>query len=114
MRRTLGWLLVWLMPVSLNAETGYNTWLRYAALDDGAARQYRTVVPAVVTALRNGAVERSAQQELIRGIRGMLRRTPRADSRVPGEAAIVLGTLADFRQIAPQFALVASLEPDGY
>jgi hypothetical protein len=26
MRRTLGWLLVWLMPVSLHAETGYDTW----------------------------------------------------------------------------------------
>jgi alpha-glucuronidase len=114
MRRTLGWLLVWLMPVSLHAETGYDTWLRYAALEDGAARQYRAIVPDVVTALRNGVVEHSAQQELIRGIRGMLHRRLRADSRVPGEAAIVLGTLADFRRTAPQFALVASLEPDGY
>jgi alpha-glucuronidase len=114
MRRTLPWLLVWLMPVSLHAETGYNTWLRYAALEDGASRQYRAVVPGVVTALRNGAVEHSAQQELIRGIRGMLGRTLRADTRVPGEAAIVLGTLADFRRRAPQFALLASLEPDGY
>jgi alpha-glucuronidase len=114
MRPKLGWLLACLIPVSVHAETGYDTWLRYAALDDVAARQYRTAVPTVVTALRNAGVEHAAQQELIRGIRGMLGRRLRADSRVPGEAAIVLGTLADFRRTAPQFALVASLEPDGY
>ncbi len=117
-RRTLLWLfLVCLIPVSLHAETGYNTWLRYAALDDAAARQYRSSVPASVTVLSDAAPEQSAQQELIRGVRGMLGRTLRADSRAPGprsEGAIVLGTLADLRRAAPQFALAASLEPDGY
>jgi alpha-glucuronidase len=115
MRRALGWFLACLMiPASLRAETGYNTWLRYAALDDAARRQYRTAVPDVVTVLGDGALEQSGRQELIRGIRGMLGRTLRPGSRVPGEAAIVLGTLAVFRQATPRFALAVSLEPDGY
>ena len=103
-----------LIPATLHAETGYNTWLRYAALDDAAGRRYRTSVPGSVTVLSEALLEQSARQELIRGIRGMLGRTLRADSRVPGDAAIVLGTLAELRRAAPQFAVVASLEPDGY
>jgi alpha-glucuronidase len=114
MRQTLVWLLACLIPANLHAETGYHTWLRYAALDDAAARPYRAVLPAVVTVVSDRAPERSAQQELIRGIRGMLGRTLRAESRVPGEAAIVLGTVADLRRAAPTLALPESLAPDGY
>jgi alpha-glucuronidase len=106
--------LAWLIPVTLHAETGYDTWLRYAALDAAAAGPARASVPASVTVLSDAAAARSAQQELIRGIRGMLGRTLRADSRVPDEAAIVLGTLADLRRAAPQFMLAATLAPDGY
>jgi alpha-glucuronidase len=106
--------LTCLIPVTLRAETGYDTWLRYAALDDAAARPYRTSVPTSVTRLSDASAARSAQEELIRGVRGLLGRTLRADSRVPGEAAIVLGTLADLRRAAPQFALAATLDPDGY
>src|SRR5205085_4423589 len=59
-------------------------------------------------------LEQSAQQELVRGIRGMLGRTLRAEPRVANEGAIVLGTLDELKARAPQFALTASLEPDGY
>src|SRR5438128_1432961 len=103
-----------LMPVILYAETGYDTWLRYAALDDAASRQYRAVVPATLAVLNDAGLEQSAQQELVRGIRGMLGRTLRTEPRLGTEGAIVLATMDELRTRAPQFALTASLEPDGY
>lgn len=113
MVRTLGVATVVLTAV-LHAETGANAWLRYATLDDATAGSYRRVVPAVVTALGDAAPVVTSQQELIRGVRGMLGRTLRSDSRVPMEGAIVLGTLADIRKAAPQFTLDGTVEPDGF
>jgi alpha-glucuronidase len=108
-------LMAWLMAAAgLQAETGYSAWLRYAAPDAAASRQYRTDVPAVVTVLGRAGLARNAQEELMRGIRGMLGRTLRAEPRLTGEASIVLGTLADVRQTAPELASSANLEPDGY
>lgn len=102
------------MSATLHAETGHDAWLRYAALDEAAVRQYRTSVPGVVTMLSDRVVGDSARTELVRGVRGMLGRTLRVEARVPGEAAIVAGTLDDFRRAAPQFALATTLGPDAY
>ncbi|MCX6635902.1 MAG: alpha-glucuronidase family glycosyl hydrolase, partial [Acidobacteria bacterium] len=107
-------LLGLLAAVGLHAETGSDAWLRYAALDDGAIRQVRETLPATLTALSDSPVVESARRELIRGIRGMLGRTPRLESRVSQEGGIVLGTLAEIRKAAPHFPLAASLEADGY
>ena len=110
----LGWLWVVLAACSLHAENGANAWLRYAALDDAAARPYRQALPAVVTVLSDSVVLESARQEMIRGVRGMLGRTLRIEAGVPAEPAFVLGTLAEIRRAAPQFSLAATLGPDGY
>jgi alpha-glucuronidase len=99
---------------SLQAKTGSNAWLRYAALDDVAIGQYRATIPAAITDLSNSVLTQSARQELIRGIRGMLGRAPRVEPRIPGESAIVLGTLATIRQAAPRLQLVADLAEDGF
>ena len=107
-------LLLILIPIHLRAESGYDAWLRYAALDDAAARQYRTAAPATVTVLNDAGPEHSAQQELIRGIRGMLGRTLRVEPSVGSEGAILLGTLDELKSRAPQFSLTAALEPDSY
>src|SRR4051812_20206181 len=98
------------MAQTLHAESGYDAWLRYAALDDIAARQYRAAIPGTITAFN----EPSAQQELIRGIRGMLGRTLRVEPRVGTEAAIILGTLDELKAHTPQFSPMASLDPDAY
>jgi alpha-glucuronidase len=103
-----------LAAAGLHAETGRAAWLRYAALGDGPARQYRETMPAVVVTLGDAAPLDSARRELILGIRGMVGRTIRADSRVPAESAIVLGTLRAIRQAFPQFDASTNLEPDGY
>ena len=100
--------------VALRAENGSAAWLRYAALDETAARGYRQVVPAAVVAAGRSVAIGSAQQELIRGIRGMLGRTLRIEARLPREGAIVVGTLSEIQNAAPQVSLSGKLEPDGY
>ena len=114
MRRSLIWTLLGLLPAAgLHAETGRAAWLRYAALDGSSARQYRETIPAVVARLGDAAPLESARRELILGIRGMIGRTLRVESRVPTESAIILGTLGAIRQAFPQLD-AANLETDGY
>jgi alpha-glucuronidase len=112
--RKLGLLVAFLMPVALCAETGHDAWLRYAPLDGPAAVQFRASLPATITVLSNALLEQSAQQEFNLGVRGMLGRTLRIEPRVPGEPAIVFGTLDEFRRLAPQFGLAANLDADAY
>src|SRR5260370_40084760 len=101
-------LVAILAAAGLRAETGRDAWLRYAP------RPHREAIPAVVTSFGGSAVVGSARQELLRGIRGMLGRTLRVDSRLPAEDAIVLATLTDLRQAAPQFPKLPDLPVDAY
>ncbi len=110
----IGFVLAFFSVLVLHAETGAAAWLRYAPLDETAARQYRETLPAVVVPLGDSLLIQSARQELIRGTRGMLARTPRVASKLPGESAIVLGTLSDLNKAAPQFGLGANLPIDGF
>jgi alpha-glucuronidase len=103
-----------LAALSLHAETGYNAWLRYAPLNDADRQEYRQALPAVIATVGNSTLGESAREELIRGIRGMIGRTLRAESGVPGESALVLGTLGEIQKAAPQWRLTAALETDGY
>ena len=107
-------LLILFAALSLHAETGYNAWLRYAPLDEPALTQYRQATPAAIVALNSTGPESSARGEAIRGLRGMLGRTLRAETAIPKESAIVLGTLEEFRRAAPQFHLDATLAADAY
>src|SRR5579871_354886 len=93
-------LLAW----SLRAETGRDAWLRYAPVPSLQA-------PAVVSAVGDSVLIASARQELIRGLRGMTGKISRAESGVPKESAIVLGTLAS---LPSRWALTVSLKEDGY
>ncbi len=86
-------------------------WLRYAALDNAAARQYGAVIPESIVVLSEATLQKSAQQELVRGIRGMLGRTLRIDSQLPSQPAIVLGTLEEIRK---QFDITITINADGY
>jgi alpha-glucuronidase len=106
--------------VPLRAETGYEAWLRYAPIEDAKARKQLDTLPAVVVALDDSPVVKAAQREMIRGVRGMLGRTLRAETQVPNESAIVLGTFAALSQAEPRARLgpdgkdSASLREDGY
>ena len=112
---TLSLLFLLLLPAALCAESGYDAWLRYAPVDDtAAARRYRDAVPSVLVALGEQAPIQSAGSEVVRGIQGMLSRTLRVESRVSGESAVVLATIAQLRQSAPQLAPTGDLETDGF
>src|SRR5438067_6016752 len=96
-------------PVRLNAKTGYEAWLRYAALDDSARAKYESL-PASVTIVGDSAILRSAQDELIRGLRSMLGRTLRFGKGEPKERAFVLGTLRNI----PGLRTRNDIAPDGF
>ena len=100
-------------PQRLRAETGEDAWLRYAPLDQAAAAKYRSL-PASVTVLGNSAVLTTAQGELIRGVKGMLGNTLRAENGAPSESAFVLGTLAEIHAVAPALAFKGDLSGDGF
>ena len=110
------WLLIagLLAGGSAPAETGRDAWLRYAALDETAARQYRATLPAVVASFGDSPLIESARQELLRGVRGMLARTLRVEPRLPGENAIVIGTIDSLRKEAPSLGIAGELAQDGY
>jgi alpha-glucuronidase len=89
---------------SLHAETGYNAWLRYAAISTQP-------VPAVIASTGDSILIGSARAELIRGVRGITGRTVTIQSGVPTESAIVLSMLD---KLPPEWNLRAILETDGY
>ncbi|MCX6631953.1 MAG: alpha-glucuronidase family glycosyl hydrolase [Candidatus Solibacter sp.] len=83
---------LFIVTLSLHAESGADAWLRHAPLDEASARPYRAALPAAVTSYTATPVAQSAQRELLRGVHGMLGRTLRVQSGLPAESAIVLGT----------------------
>jgi len=96
----------------LVAETGYEAWLRYSPIEDPAVRQRYDSLPASVVTLGGSPVLRAAQDELIRGVRGMLGRTLRVEGRVLPESAIVLGTFDAVARAIPAVSPPAGLPPD--
>src|SRR5436190_11994686 len=102
------------LPVSAHAESGLDAWLRYAPLTEPAARRFRDTLPAVAVALGTEAPIQSAKDELLRGIRGMLNRNLRIETRVPRESAIVIGTVDQIRQAAPQLAPDSRTKAEGF
>ncbi len=105
------------LPCCVRGETGYDAWLRYAPLDAAARTRYEAL-PARVTALGDSLVLKTAQQELIRGVHGMLGKDLRAEARLPQGSAIILATFDDLRRAAPALdldaAVAESLREDGY
>jgi alpha-glucuronidase len=96
----------------MNAETGYEAWLRYAPIDGAAVQHQYDALPAVVVALGDSPEIGATQEELIRGLHGTLGRTLRAESRLPNENAIVLGTAARLKEATGEASL--NVRPDGY
>jgi alpha-glucuronidase len=96
------------------ADTGYDAWLRYARLSAAAAQEYKSL-PRNVVVLGRSAVLNSAQQELLRGMKGMLGATLQvADSRDIRENSFILGTIPQLRGISSQFDPPQQLGEDGY
>jgi alpha-glucuronidase len=105
---------VLLLPACASAETGQAAWLRYAPLEANAARRYDADVPRTIVALGEAAPIQRARDEIVLGVRGMLRREPTIVTEVPAGGAIVVGTLARVREALPQIDLHGSIGPDGF
>ncbi len=99
---------------AVRAESGYDAWLRYAPLSGASLAQADRDVPAVVAVAGNGVLEASARREFIRGVKGMLGRTMRAEAGLPKENAVVIGTFAELRALGPQWGFKAESQPQGF
>jgi alpha-glucuronidase len=64
-------------------------------------------------ALKDSLVVTTAQDEMVRGIRGMLDRPLRKEKSVR-ERAIILGTVAEIRKLAPKFRPSGPVGEDGF
>jgi alpha-glucuronidase len=107
-------LSVLALPTPVAAETGYDAWLRYASIGAAPVRERYATLPAHAVALGDSVVIRTAQAELIRGVRGMLGRTLRAEVDLPRESAIVLGTFDVIKAAVPTAGLPTGLPEDGF
>ncbi len=92
-----------------HAESGADAWLRYAP-----PTQKPVGLPAVVSILGDGEVEANARAEIIRGMRGMTDRILRAETGLPKEGAIVIGTFEEFKKAAPQLHVDAAMTEDSF
>ena len=97
----------------LQAETGREAWLRYAPLDEVGHAKYAGI-PASAIAVGDSAVIRTAQQELVRGLRGMLGRVLREGKELPQENAIVLDTFDVIHEAIPDLRPPSELKTDGF
>src|SRR5271157_406698 len=106
-------LLMAFVANGARAETGADAWLRYAPLEELAARMYSDL-PATVVVLGDSPLLNSAKTELLRGVRGMLGRSLREVRSLPQARAIVIGTLSALRGDSPSFLASAEIEDDGF
>src|SRR5580704_5368048 len=97
----------------VRAETGEDAWLRYAPLTRADAAKYDSL-PASVSVLEDSPVVATARSELIRGVKGMLGRTLRAENGGPTEPTFILGTLSEIHAAAPALALAGKISGDGF
>ncbi len=106
-------VLGWMACGPAQAEDGYDLWLRYHALPsaqaDAARAQLRTVV-----APRDTAVQRSARDELLRGLSGLLGEPPGEAATVRDVGTLVIGTPASSPLIAGLKLPLQGLGEEGY
>jgi len=97
----------------LLAESSHDAWLRYAPIGETVREKYESL-PVAVVVLGDSPTLGTAQRELIRGVRGMLGKTLRAETQLPGEKAIILGTVASIEAVEPGFHARSPLGEEGF
>ncbi|HEY1679318.1 MAG TPA: alpha-glucuronidase family glycosyl hydrolase [Candidatus Sulfotelmatobacter sp.] len=105
-------LVVAALLLSAAAQVERAAWLRYAPLDNNAAKAYAKF-PNRVVVLRDGVVLKNAAQELSRGVGEMLGRSVRMSAEISGDA-IVLGTLGQVQAVVKTLRPAQELSGDGY
>ena len=89
-----------------------DAWLRYTPVDAQTAKSY-SQLPTSAVVLRKSVILETAQQELARGAAKILGRAFTTNTDLKN-SAIVLGTLADLRSVAPSLHPPQTLQADGY
>ena len=112
--RFLWFLLPFLAIAPLQAETGYDAWVRYPPIAERVLIDAYDRLPASVVKLDNSPTLTSAQDEIVRAVRGLLGRTLRTGNSPIRDDMILLGTLASVKQALPGLALPGDLITDGY
>lgn len=108
-----GLLSLFIAPL-LQAETGYDAWLRYRPLEEAVLTDTYRRLPATVITLGRSPALSSSQHELIRGVRGLLGRTLRTGDALVPDDMIVLASADTVRRTFPDLLIPAALERDGY
>ncbi|HKM83117.1 MAG TPA: alpha-glucuronidase family glycosyl hydrolase [Candidatus Acidoferrum sp.] len=98
---------------SLQAETGQAAWLRYTRLDSAASAKYSSI-PRLIVRVGDSPVLASAEQELTRGLRGMLGGEFRMASSLTYGPIILIGTLDSVKTVLKDFISPINLAGDGY
>src|SRR6516164_251881 len=78
-------------PFSLHGEDGSLGWIRYPPPGADTVAKWHSL-PGNLVSLDSSPVVQSAQNEIVTAVRSMLGRTLHAESKMPDEDAIVLGT----------------------
>ncbi|MGA7217993.1 MAG: alpha-glucuronidase family glycosyl hydrolase [Candidatus Sulfotelmatobacter sp.] len=102
-----------LLVAASPAETGADAWLRYARLPSEALVTYKSL-PNVVVAPDDSEITATAKNELARGLQRMLGRKVKFASAVQLRPAILLGTFAQIKTIAPHLEIGKELDSDGF
>ncbi|MEV6129019.1 alpha-glucuronidase family glycosyl hydrolase [Streptomyces violaceusniger] len=101
---------------TLPAEDGYDLWLRYRRVEDpGQLGRYRAELGTLVWQ-GDGPLQRSAVEELVRGLTGLLGTRVAPRTSAPLHAALVVGTPTSsplIRELVPA-ADLAELGDEGY
>ncbi|ASQ92121.1 alpha-glucuronidase family glycosyl hydrolase [Streptomyces sp. 11-1-2] len=101
---------------TLPAEDGYDLWLRYRRVEDpGQLGRYRAALGTLVWQ-GGGPLQRSAVEELVRGLTGLLGTRVAPRTSAPLHAALVVGTPTSstlIRELVPA-ADLAELGDEGY
>lgn len=106
-------ILFSLFSLPLYSETGAEGWLRYAAIDARAAKQY-TRLPETLVVLGESPVLKSAGAELTLGVAKISGRTLHAGDPTQQKNSIVLGTVAELRTLDSALKTPRDLLADGY
>jgi alpha-glucuronidase len=97
----------------LQAEDGYELWLRYHPVEDAWIGPYRAAAAQIVPGTDSQTL-RAAQAELLRGLGGLLGFPPPLDPDVIQDGAIVFGTPQSSRAIAELHLDLTRLGAEGY
>ena len=115
--RAMGWVLCGLAILggapAVQAEDGYDLWLRYAPADAAAAQSRIAHVTQLVTGA-GSPVQAATRSELDRGLRGLLGAAPPVVASVTARGALLVGTPASSPQIARLRLDLDDLGREGY